>query len=836
MAIRNFSWPILFVLFLCLCAKTKSSNITDTISIGNSLSGDQIIVSAHGEFELGFFKPGNSSYYYIGIWFKQVSVQTVVWVANRDKPLSDKYKSELKITNGNLVLFDESHIPVWSTNVKPTSSDSTKAVLFDTGNLELRDGVHSSETMWRSFDHPTDKMLPGMKIGLDKRTKKMRRLTSWRSPDDPATGIFSVGLDPAVTSQYIITWNRSVKYWASGKWDGHKYTSTPEMNTNYVFTDIIFGYNHIDNENETYFTFWCYSNKSSTKLKAMFAMDVYGFVQKLIWVDSYQQWYMFWSRPTQQCEVYGLCGPFGTCNQKTEDFCNCLPGFTPSSQKDWELKVWSDGCQRKANLQFSNDTSNGGKDWFLPMPNMRLPANPQLLRVSSVGECQWACLNNNSCTAYAFDTDGCSTWMGNLLNLQQQSEDDATTVGQTLHIRLAASEFSSKHRKETVIKIVVGSFAGAVALLGLLLVAVLKWRSFGRTRKVVDGLLVHFQYRDLQNATKKFSEKLGGGGFGSVFKGILPDSTVIAVKKLESISQGEKQFRSEVSTIGTTQHVNLVRLRGFCSEGSKRLLVYDYMPNHSLASHLFHEKHSQVLTWEKRYQILLGTARGLAYLHEKCRDCIIHCDIKPENILLDAEFCAKIADFGLAKLLGREFSRVLTTMRGTRGYLAPEWISGVPISAKADVFSYGMMLFELISGRRNFMQSEDSTVEFFPSCAAKQITDGGDVLCLLDHRLEGTADADQLSRVCRVACWCIQDDETHRPSMGRVVQILEGILDVSLPPLPRCVQAFTEKKESIYFYAELSSSQRSQARRNASTAEIGNHVVNTSELGLEEGN
>ncbi|MBA0688989.1 hypothetical protein Goari_006741, partial [Gossypium aridum] len=177
----------------------------------------------------------------------------------------------------------------------------------------------------------------------------------------------------------------------------------------------------------------------------------------------------------------------------------------------------------------------------------------------------------------------------------------------------------------------------------------------------------------------------------------------------------EKQFRTEVSTIGTIQHVNLVRLRGFCSDGARKLLVYDYMPKGSLDAHLVHESNSDALDWKTRYQIALGTARGLVYLHEKCRDCIIHCDIKPENILLDAEFCPKVADFGLAKLVGRDFSRVLTTMKGTRGYLAPEWISGVAITPKADVYSYGMMLFEIVSGRRNSQQSEDGKVRFIPN-------------------------------------------------------------------------------------------------------------------------
>ena len=164
--------------------------------------------------------------------------------------------------------------------------------------------------------------------------------------------------------------------------------------------------------------------------------------------------------------------------------------------------------------------------------------------------------------------------------------------------------------------------------------------------------------------------------------------------------RGEKQFRAEVSPIGTIQHVNLIRLLGFCSEKSTRILVYEYMPNGSLERNIFASTPVE-LRWNVRFQIALGIAKGLSYLHEECRSCIIHCDIKPDNVLLDASFMPKIADFGLAKLVGRDFSRVLTTMRGTVGYLAPEWISGTAITSKADVFSYGMMLFEIISGKRN---------------------------------------------------------------------------------------------------------------------------------------
>nr|GEV12245.1 G-type lectin S-receptor-like serine/threonine-protein kinase At2g19130 [Tanacetum cinerariifolium] len=301
---------------------------------------------------------------------------------------------------------------------------------------------------------------------------------------------------------------------------------------------------------------------------------------------------------------------------------------------------------------------------------------------------------------------------------------------------------------------------------------------------------------------------------------------------LESINQGEKQFRSEVSTIGNIQHVNIVRLRGFCAEGNNKLLVYDYMPNGSLHSHLFSEKLDNVLNWKTRYQIALGTARGLAYLHDKCRNCIIHCDIKPENILLDADLHAQIADFGLAKLVGRDFSRVLTTMRGTRGYLAPEWLSGGAITAKADVFSYGMMLFELVHGKRNTeIYEDDSNFSFFPSLAASVLMAGGDIHSLIDSRLNRVASVDEVMKILKVAYWCIQDEEDNRPSMSLVEHILEGVSDVNMPPIPKYVNFFVDKTDDDLFFTKRSSNGSFQSNFSSGGDFLSDRA--TSGIGLE---
>ncbi|KAI4383292.1 hypothetical protein MLD38_009148 [Melastoma candidum] len=760
-----------------------------TISGNQSLSGDQTLMSSGGSFKLGFFQPGNSSYYYIGIWYGQVSQRTVVWVANRDNPVEDKDLNHLKILGGNLVLVNDSEVPAWSTNVTSSSGSSTGgmviAVLGDDGNLMLKSGLNSSSTdtpLWQSFDHPAHTFLPGARLGINKRTNKTTILTSWKNSDDPAVGLFSLQLQPS--SEYFIVRNMTEYYWTSGIWDNrsHIFSLVPEMRLNYIFN-----FSYVDNENESYFTYSVYPSANTI---SRLIIDVTGQIRQLSWLELTQQWNLFWSVPRQQCEVYRLCGPYSICNENIDNSCSCLRGFSAASPNDWNRLDWSAGCTRMKNLNCGAKLApNCENDGFLLMLNIRLLDGSRLLSAKSSGECKSSCLNSCSCVGYAFQNGSCSVWSEELFNMQQLSAGDPS--GQSFYLRLAGSEISDTGSNAYYVIAIVGvSVAAAVVIVVIVLLGFWLWKRTSMRKKTADGILVDFGYRDLQAATKNFSDKLGGGGFGSVFKGTLSDSSQIVVKKLESVRQSEKQFRTEISIIGSMQHENLVRLRGFCCNGNKKLLVNDYVPNGSLVVHLFNKDNSEVLDWRTRYQIALGTARGLAYLHEKCIDCIIHCDVKPENILLDAEFVPKVADFGLAKIVGKEFSRVLMMTRGMRGYLAPEWISVADVNAKADVYSYGMLLFEIVSGRRNSEPSGDRQVKFFPVWAAAKVVEGGDLLDLIDPRLKREVDVEELCKICKAACWCIQDEEARRPKMVQVVQILEGVVEVNMPPAPSVLRLF----------------------------------------------
>ncbi|XP_010922275.1 LEAF RUST 10 DISEASE-RESISTANCEUS RECEPTOR-LIKE PROTEIN KINASE-like 2.1 [Elaeis guineensis] len=296
-----------------------------------------------------------------------------------------------------------------------------------------------------------------------------------------------------------------------------------------------------------------------------------------------------------------------------------------------------------------------------------------------------------------------------------------------------------------------------------------------------------YKYSEIKRMTKSFSHKLGQGGYGNVFKGNLYDGRPIAVKVLgESKGNGE-EFVNEVASIGRTSHVNIVCLLGFCIEGSKRALVYEFMPNGSLEKFIYREipDANIKLGWEKLFEIAVGIARGLEYLHRGCNTRIVHFDIKPHNILLDQDFCPKISDFGLAKLCPPKESIIsVAGARGTVGYIAPEIFSrnfGV-ISSKSDVYSYGMMVLEMVGGRKNIDTRAKNTSEiYFPHWIFDHL-DQYDTLeaCGVTSETEEIA-----KKMTIVGLWCIQMLPADRPSMSRVVDMLEGsISDLQMPPRP----------------------------------------------------
>uniref|UniRef100_A0A7N0U105 non-specific serine/threonine protein kinase n=1 Tax=Kalanchoe fedtschenkoi TaxID=63787 RepID=A0A7N0U105_KALFE len=338
------------------------------------------------------------------------------------------------------------------------------------------------------------------------------------------------------------------------------------------------------------------------------------------------------------------------------------------------------------------------------------------------------------------------------------------------------------------VAIAIGASSGAILLIGMLGFLAWKYRQskldFFDVNDQYDsevclGHLKCYSFKELWTATDHFSPKniLGKGGFGIVYKGVLNNGTVVAVKRLNDYNAvgGEVQFQTEVELISLAVHRNLLRLCGFCSTESERLLVYPYMPNGSVASRLRDCVRGQpALDWSRRKLIALGTARGLLYLHEQCDPKIIHRDVKAANILLDEDYEAVVGDFGLAKLLDHRESHVTTAVRGTVGHIAPEYLSTGQSSEKTDVFGFGILLLELITGSKALDIGKGANQKAVTLDWVKKLHKGGNLSQIVDKDLKQNYDEVELEEIIQVALLCTQFNPSHRPKMSEVLKMLEG--------------------------------------------------------------
>lgn len=765
-----------FLLHLLVFSKAAAT-ILSSLALGSSLSSNQFLQSANATFKFGFFSlPPRSSSMYLGIWYADIVPFTSVWVANRNKAVSQNATCVFD-HSGRVNLF-EGGKTVWS-----IGESASLLLLLETGNLVLQSS--NSSVIWQSFDHPGNTWLPTMVLGPGKKLK------SWLAPDDPSPGHYTVMMGDS--DNFICMYNNSTQYYDSGHWDGEKFSNVPEMQNNYIFS---FSYNRSGFQWETARGF------ENFKI-SRFVIEYSGFMIQSSYQVSYQSWSAFWEKPNNPCDVERMCGRNSICDNRQQPNCKCpATGFQPVDKQEWGANIFTHGCERNSPLNCT--LSHGSNDGFISLNQTSFEWSFfYSLPMADLQKCKDLCLANCSCNGFFFNGDvhgNCSLFSEDLYDGTMSSSATGMFYMRVSAVDLLSYKLASRKKSKfgcLQIGLLVGGIVILVVTSLVVLLVVRRWKPTAGGGQSEAGLKA-FSYAELQAATKNFKHKLGSGGFGTVYGGLTGD-LVFAVKKLNNVEECEKQFRAEVRTIGTIQHINLVRLLGFCSEGKHRLLVYEMAENGSLDAHLFRDDaRAAALTWRLRHHIALGAARAIAYLHESCRERIIHCDIKPENILLDVSYNAKVADFGLAKLLGREFSHVLTTLRGTRGYLAPEWIAGMPITSKADVYSFGMTLLELISGHRNvhndpLFASTAAHCSFFPVRVAQHVRKPSiDLASLLDARIQGDVDMEQLTRMAHCAIWCIQDHEDSRPSMGDVVKILEGSMAVSLPPIPKLLQCLVE--------------------------------------------
>ncbi|CAO2815254.1 unnamed protein product [Amaranthus hypochondriacus] len=656
--------------------------------------------------------------------------------------------------------------------------------LKDNGNLILFS--ENQTIIWQSFDHPTDTLVSGQSFS------KNMRLISF--PND-----LNMHYHLKIKSNNLILfagYKIPQIYWSMLN-DSRKTVIKPGGKVSYA-TILGISWNFYDAKCDLVWQFNISDRLDSNAFWAavLGSNGAVEFFNLLKWKSESS---VSVKIPAGTCATLSSCSPYKSCFM--ENLCQC-PVILKSMFADCRpgISISCDNPQNSSSVQLLDVGTR------FDYSALRF-TKPQLR--SSLSECKTSCLQNCSCIAMFYENSSRSCFMFGKLGSLRHPDLEATSyffsikvskTGASISKGLLPARGNGFDLRSTIIVIIIiiGTLLIVSCLIGFGF-----WYYHEKRRLFVlesrreaseednffenmTGLPVRYSYNDLEIATKNFSEKLGQGGFGSVYLGVLDDGTKLAVKKLEGIGQGKKQFRAEVSIIGSVHHVHLVKLKGFCAEGvNHRLLVYEYMEKGSLDRWIFcnDSRNHVFLDWETRFNIALGTAKGLAYLHDQCDAKIIHCDIKPENVLLDENFAAKVSDFGLAKLMNKEQSHVFTTLRGTRGYLAPEWITHCTISEKSDVYSYGMVLLEIIGGRKNYDPSEPKEKAHLPSFAFKMM-EQGQMNLILDPRLKIIDPDPRVNISINVALWCIQDDKSLRPSMTRVVQMLEGLCPVLHPPIP----------------------------------------------------
>ncbi|GJY02059.1 G-type lectin S-receptor-like serine/threonine-protein kinase LECRK3 [Tanacetum coccineum] len=701
-------------------------------------------------FAFGFYPQGTG--YVVAIWLVISDEKTVVWTAHRDDPPVSP-NATLELTHkGELVL-----VSTQSGVSKTIAANFSSAVMTDIGNFILYND--SMGVVWQSFDYPTDSLLQGQSLNGGSE------LVSSVSKTNYSSGSFRLKMQ--MDGNLVMYPVNTEEVGLDSYWSSTTFAPASQM------------YLHLNNTG-----LLLINGSNSETIKEFYTKQPYPVIYRATLGDdgmfrlySYNRTNspsIVWKTPDYPCDVKNFCRFNSYCTMNDEQaYCRCLPGsdFIDSDQKFI-------GCERN----FTKAWCKSGKEnvtyySMATKEQIKWEDHPYYRDITDNKEdCSKSCLEDCDCDASLWKDSYCEKHKYPLRYVKRIYDN---TNAYTAFFKMGTvsldvqGNVSFAEAPQEVEKVVTTSKKTWVLILVL---------SIGTLGLAEDLILRSYTYNELKRATNGFKQELGRGSFGTVYKGsFFKGKKTIAVKRLEKVvDEGEKEFRAEMQVIGKTHHKNLVRLLGYCAEGkSERLLVYEYMSNGTLADRLF--KSERLPEWSERVQIALDVARGILYLHEECETPIIHCDIKPQNILMDDFWTAKISDFGLAKLLNPDQTKTFTMVRGTRGYLAPEWQKNYPISVKVDIFSYGIVLLEIICCRRNMEYQVANTEEIVLSTWVYKCFERGQLNLLADHE---EAEKESLERLVKVGLWCIQDEPAFRPSMKCVLLMLEGITDIATPPCP----------------------------------------------------
>ncbi|KAI9076514.1 hypothetical protein K1719_041500 [Acacia pycnantha] len=744
--------------------------------------------SSSGEFAFGFRRINNSTnLLLLAIWFAQIPDQTIVWHADIQAPIPLGSMVQLTTRGLSLINPEGQQIDMWPTGLQ---GDVSYAEMRDDGNFVLASS--NSSYLWQSFNYPTDTLLPNQTLPLNSN------LSSHLTQTNYSKGRFALYFDNGNLLLSQIGWPTESRY-------TNYFSVSSATNGNDSALQLVFDTSNLYVETRGG------DHKLLGPEWSALKLDVNGYYYRAT-LDYYgvftlyshpkesvnQVWSVVTNAPPNICQAppsdmgSGSCGYNSYCSwddYSKRSTCKCPGGYSLVDPND-EFG----GC--KPNVPLGCEVDDPEKVYDVePLPNVNWPSGDyEKMENYSEEECKNSCLHDCNCAVVIHNT-GRQCWKKRLplsngrFGIEKQG---VTTAFLKRRIDQPGGNSPNPANQDRVQLALLGSLIGSLVIITLLVATVVSI-ILSKPKKVVKKVSSFFEtnmhsftYEALKEATHGFSEEVGRGSFGIVYKGTLNSmtNTVIAVKRLDRVvREREKEFRNELSAIGRTCHRNLVRLVGFCDEEIHRLLVYEFMSNGTLADILFKQPKP---IWNLRVSLALGIARGLLYLHDECDTHIIHCDIKPQNILIDEDFMPKISDFGLAKLLYSNKSRTHTMIRGTRGYVAPEWFKNVPVTAKVDVYSYGVMLLEIICCRKSLEMDFDEVeegeailVDWAYDCYME-----GRIEILVENDKEAMADIKKLKKWVMIAIWCIQENPETRPSMKTVMQMLEGLVEVPCPPTP----------------------------------------------------
>ncbi|EAY82164.1 hypothetical protein OsI_37364 [Oryza sativa Indica Group] len=766
-----------------------------------------VLLSPDGTFAAGLYGVSPTVFTF-SVWFARAAGRTVVWSANRGRAPVHGARSRVALDGrrGALVLTDYDGEVVWNSTV--ANATAARARLHDSGNLAIEDA--SGNILWQSFDHPTDNLLP-----TQRSSPPARRWSRQASSSPPASTASSSPTTPC--SPWCTTTTRCPPA-STGLTPIYSYWQNI-LNIYYNFTREAFfdaSGHFLSSDNPTFDTT---DLGEGTGVRRRLTMDTDGNLRLYSLDETAGTWSVSWMAFVNPCVIHGVCGANAVCLYSPAPVCVCVPGYARADASDWTR-----GCQPTLN----HTDGGGGRPRA-----MKLVALPHTdfwgfdINSSahlSLHECTARCMSEPSCVVFEYKqgTGECYTkglmfngrthpahlgtaylkvpadldmpelhvhqWQTNGLAIEEDIAGCSGSSKSEFLLNVSDMSSSSSNNQGKSIWFYFYGFLSAIFVIEVFLIAMGCWifSNKGVFRpsqvsvleegyRIVTSHFRAYRYSELERGTKKFNNKIGHGGSGIVYKGSLDDERVVAVKVLQDVSQSEDVFQAELSVIGRIYHMNLVRMWGFCSEGIHRILVYEYIENGSLAKVLFDRRDSsKFLGWKQRFNIALGVAKGLAYLHNECLEWIIHCDMKPENILLDEDMEPKITNFGLSKLLNRDGSgSEMSRIRGTRGYMAPEWISSLPITEKVDVYSYGVVLLELVKGRRitEWVVDGKDGVETDVRSVVKMVVDKLDskneswIMDLIDDQFGGEFNHLQAQLVIKLPISCLEEDRNRRPSM-----------------------------------------------------------------------